>query len=450
MVVRSAHLGVAALALAAFAPACRVYDDSLRDPKPGVGSGGSGGTGASGGSGGAGLAPGVGFGFWSEMRPDGCFSAGVPTADMRPPAGDAGDVGVIYLAIHKLRLGGQDPKGVASPTAWQDLGFDLDGVCTDSGSQGNATDACSMVEDQSCKSSTSKIPPDGNNCRDNTFGRFEGDVSHTDEIAKYRLNDDLFNCALCVGYFTFLIKISGYNGTPNDDRVRVDLYPSPGLQKPYGLDCMGTSWKSGDLCWIDDPANRWKVDPDAFAGAMTGADLPDAKLADANAYVRDGYIVMQLPDPALLWFPTQPGVPVNSFPIIVHRGVVAAKVQKDGGAWSLSDGTIAGSSREKEVVNAFRQVGFCDADPLYSVMTSQVHGALDILQSGKNDTSASCDSLSIGVGFAARQATPGPTEKVVPLTECMDRFATGAGGAAGSGGGGQAGKASAGNAGAGG
>jgi hypothetical protein len=442
-----AALGLAfiTVATAAVAQSCQVYDDSLKE-RTTTGKGGS--AGAGGGAGGS-MVGNNGLGFWSSQNKNGCFSAGVPTPEMRPAVGGQADVGTIYLAIDHLRLGGQDPAGVTSSTAWEDMGFDLDGLCTDSGGLDDPAnpDACAMVEEQGCKATTSKLSPDGRNCRDNTFGRFEGDVSHTDEIAKYRLNDDLFNCALCVGYFSILVKITGYNGTANDDQVRIDLYPSPGLKTPFKLDCINsTSWKSGDLCWTDDKVNTWKVDPTGLVGPYTdGGDLPDAKLSDANAYVRDGYMVMQLPDPALLWFPTQPGVPVNSFPILVHRGVVAAKVQKTAGAWSLTDGTIGGSSTEKEIVGAFRQVGFCETDSLYQVMTSQVHAALDILQSGAKDQSIQCDSLSIGVGFTARQATAGPTEVVTPLTECQDRFATGSGGAGGAGGAaGSSGKAGAG------
>ena len=418
---------------------CHVYDDSLRDAVQHGSGGAAGAAGASsgGGSGASATPP-----FWTRIRDDGCPSAGLPTADMRPPGTDDGDTSVIYLAIDKLRLGSQDIKGNPDPNAWEDIGFDLDGVCTDPGSLGTPmpTDTCSMVEELPCTATTSKNAADGHGCRDNTFGRFEVDVSKLTEVSKYRLNDDQFNCALCVGYFSFVIKITGYNGQPNDPKIRLDLYPSPGLQKPAKLDCMGQSWKLGDLCWVDSPDNRWKIDPDAFAGPVSGTELPDAKISDGNAYVRDGYVIAQLPDPSLLWFPTQPGVPVNSFPIIVHKGVVAAKISKPGGRWELKEGTIEGATREMEMVNAFRQIGFCEADSLYGLMTSQVHAALDILASGPNQTSVKCDSMSVGVGFNARQATPGPPEKVVPLVECMDRFATGTGGAAGaSGSAGQAG-----------
>ena len=40
---------------------------------------------------------------------------------------------------------------------------------------------------------------------------------------KYGLSHEKLNCDLCVGHYNFLLRISGYNGKANDDRVRIDL-----------------------------------------------------------------------------------------------------------------------------------------------------------------------------------------------------------------------------------
>ena len=63
-------------------------------------------------------------------------------------------------------------------------------------------------------------------------------------------------------------------------------------------------------------------------------------------------------------------------------------------------------------------IGFCETDTNYTLMQGFLHGSLDVLSNGQNDPSTTCDGMSVGIGFTARQATPGGLIHVDDLVEC--------------------------------
>lgn len=363
-----------------------------------------------------------GIGWWSRDDGNGCFSAGVPTPEDRPAPGSQNDLGPIMMAIESMRLGSLDEKQNIDANAWKAIGFDLDGVCTSS-------DTCERDPVQSCKPSAAALPRDGNYCRDNTFGRLEHTAALIPEISKkYGLSDDGFNCALCVGHYNFLIKLSGYNGEPNDDRVRIDLYPSPGLEQPLPWDCSQPDWRTRP-CFGSTPDRAFTVEEDSLATPQPGPDLPDSKLFDDAAYVRDGYVVMHLPARTLFWFPGTRGI-VVAYPLRIDSGVVSARVGRGpDGLWRLSDGIVAGRARGDDLVRGFRLIGFCETNDAqnYQLLTTFVNNNLDILSDGLVDPARACDAMSFGIVFTAIQARAGKLAKVDPLVECVQPKAKDAG-----------------------
>ncbi len=363
---------------------------------------------------------GSGIGWWSGPEDGGggqtCFSAKMPTPKDRPPpsTNTQPDVPAIYLAVGTMRLGSQDPNFQPDASAWQDLGMDLDSVCTNSPTctQDNPT--------PSCKSTVTAIAYDGNYCRDNTFGKLEVQASTIPEVGgKYGLNDDAFNCALCTGAYNFIIRISNYNGQTNDDSIRIDFYPSPGLVNVLPWVCTDPNWRIHPCFTADMP---WYLRDVGLTGDAGGPSPDNAVVSDPNGYVKDGYIVAQLPADTLFWFPAIKGrkadVP-NAFPLKFTQAVVTGNLTKaEDGTWSVVDGTIAGRSRESDIIEGFRLIGFCESDPNFSLMQGFLHGSLDILTSGQNDPNTTCDAISVGIAYTARQATPGPLIHVDDLVEC--------------------------------
>jgi hypothetical protein len=374
---------------------CSVYDESLLVPAtPGV-------------------TPKGGIGFWSGPGDRGCFSARAPTDADRPPHGNDKVLPPIYLAVQSTRLGSLNEAGNLDLNAWQDIGFDLDGVCT-------GVESCTGDDSPpSCKPTVPQISTDGHDCRDNTFGRLEYAAALVPEVSKkYGLNDDAFNCALCVGDYNYLFRISNYSGEPNDDDVRVDLYPSPGLDKPLPWNCGDPSWKTHP-CFT--PDQQFQVTPDSMTDPKPGPDLNDAKVFDAHAYVRDGYLVVKFPDNTLVWFPGYKAL-VVAFPILMQKGIVAGKLTKDADqVWRITDGTIGGRVKGTDLVQGFRDLGLCEADPNYSVLVDFVNKNLDVLSDGTNNSETTCDAMSTGLSFTAQQIIAGKVSAVEPLKECVLR-----------------------------
>jgi len=374
---------------------CSVYDESLLAP------------------GAPKVPPKGGVGWWSGPGDRGCFSARMPRPEDRPPPSNDKVLPPIYLAVQSTRLGSLGEDGKLSNTAWQEIGFDLDGVCT-------GVDSCTGDDSPpSCKPTVPQISIDGLNCRDNTFGRLEYAVALVPELSrKYGLSDDAFNCALCVGDYNYLFRISGYNGEENDDHVRLDLYASAGLEKPLPWDCADPSWKDRP-CFT--PDNQLTVSADSMAQPRPGPDLSDAKISDVNAYVRDGYLVATFPDETYLWFPGYKAL-VVAYPINLQKGLVAGKLARGGdGVWRITDGTIGGRIRAADIVKGFRDLGLCDADPNYTLMTDFVNKNLDVLVDGRNDPNATCDAMSAGIAFQGQQVLAGKLVTVEPLKECVLR-----------------------------
>jgi hypothetical protein len=212
------------------------------------------------------------------------------------------------------------------------------------------------------------------------------------------------------------------------------MYPSPGLETVLPWNCQDPTWRNHPCFTADMP---WLIRDTGVTKDAGGPDLPDGVLADGNAYVRDGYVVAQLPANTLFWFPTIPGRKsdvATAFPLRFASAVVVGQLTKaEDGTWSIVDGTIAGRSRESDIIEGFRLIGFCDTnDPQnYALMQGFLHGSLDVLASGQNDPSTTCDAVSVGIGFTARQATAGSLVHVDDLVECQAPSTDGGAGDAG-------------------
>ena len=384
------------------AASCKVYDESLLLD-------GTGGFGDD-------VEYGNGIGWWSGKDPEtGCATASMPTSADRPAKSDPGDsIDEIIFAIRDMRLGSLDEQGELSSTAWQELGFDLDGTCTRS-------TTCEQVEPiVSCQPSGSFLPPDGKYCRDNMFGRMEYAIATNPDIGiRFGLNDNSFNCSLCRGAYNMLFRVSDYNGQPNDASIRVDIYPSPGIDTLKDIDC-DSEW-SPEECWK--PADAWMVQSDYVDDPIGSTDIGPSKLYDPTAYVRDGYAVVALPANTQLWFPDDRG-DATAFPMIVQGGIVTGKmVQADDGTWSLEDGIIAGSMKVEDAVEGFRFLGMCKGDPLEATVEPFASAWADVLSSGAVLPDVACDAISVGIAFRASEAQIGKVAVVEVEDPCVDEQA---------------------------
>lgn len=353
-----------------------------------------------------------GTGWWSGRDPQSsCYSARMPSAADRPKNTTAGDVGALMFAIRTMRLGSRNPKGELDPAAWQGIGFDLDGLCTQS-------PTCPTVGEPplSCKPTSAAIPADGTYCRDNNFGNLEYLITTNADIqARFRLSDPTFNCSICQGAYNMLFRVSGYNGLPDDSAVRVDIYPSPGLDELKTVDCTQDTWDT-TACW--DQSDPWQVQTNYVPSGISGDKIGDSTLYDPSAFVRGGYVIASLPANTEFWFPGTRGV-AQAFPLILQGGIVTGALKKDShGQWTIEDGMIAGRLKSTDAISAFQKIGMCKDDPLFMGAQLYAKTSADVLSSGDVVPESPCDAVSVGLAFTAGQASVGTLTDVAPLVPC--------------------------------
>jgi cysteine-rich repeat protein len=354
--------------------------------------------------------------WWSRDEIDGCHSAGIPSPADRPAGGDDSVRGSdLYLGMTRVWLGAEptEAESDSGRDPWQALGFDLDGVCTNSATCGGSPGG-------SCRSPGPAIPFDGVACRDNTFGRLQPVIALMRDLGSdLGLNEDSFNCQLHRGGYNMLVRVQGYNGQPEDPHVRVDYYMSTGLEEP-------TRW----TCPLEDFARQprwrsvrtWAIDDAALTGPiLTPGSLPDSKFADADAYVRGGYLVARVPDATPQGF-LGDGEPYRGFVYKAQQGLLVGHLSEgQDGTWQIDDGLLGGRILKNDLIQAFRESGFCeagDATTIYQSMVDFVNETVDVLASGANDVEVDCDALSYAIGFEAAQLSPGSAAKAPPRVEC--------------------------------
>ncbi len=371
--------------------------------------------------------------WWSEQSVEGCETAGAPTKEGRPAPGDATELPPIYVGISNLRLGTFDADGQPNDNAWQTFGLDIDGTCTSSATcPGNFVSSCTPL--------TEEIPFDGELCRDNTFAKLQPVAAAVPDLGpKLGIGEDVTNCFLWNGAFTIVARVSRYNGMPNDDDVRVDYYISPGLEAPPGWSCFDVNdeflagYKEQFPRWL--ASARWRISDAELSGPVVEpGQLPDSIHFDNEAFVRDGYLVGNVPDGTNLDLAgdddARPG-----FDIIIQKATITAKLEREqAGTWSAVDGVIGGRIISNDLIESFRRVGFCEDNPLFLGMVNFVQTNADVLASGENNPALPCDAMSIGLAFEAGQITPGRAETRPPRPGCPPIGMGGMGGTGGVGG----------------
>jgi hypothetical protein len=364
------------------------------------------------------------------------MSAGVPLDTDRPAASDPsnGDLPPIYLAINRFLTGSANNDLALTPNsnAWEDQGFDLDGVCTNSSTCFDPADPSMMtlINDPGCLNAQ-VVPYDGHLCRDNALGKSFGIAAMTSQIGQwFGFTEQDTNCELLRGGTSVIFKVSGYNGQLNDTRVRVDMYASLGLVNLPSWKCRLTidtpldpTWPGGAPWMSVDP---WIVDSRSIELNATdaGSDLPNAIVNDTGAYVRNGWLVTHLlPDGAAFWFDGErTSVGINALPgtfpgFVSHmyRSVLAGRLAKGpDGYWGITSGTLAWVEPANDIIQAFRNMGFCEnMCQGYNQLKNYLNVSVDSVITAQPDQAlpnVPCDSLSAGWVFTARQAAVSPAD----------------------------------------
>jgi hypothetical protein len=354
--------------------------------------GGNGGVSPTGGSGGTG---GVGGGVCGHAT--------------WPPPPDASDPGAddvtIVVAFRNVDIGETDLTD--GPT----VGYDLDKTCTCRGE----SSSCILPEfatGDGC---------DGPLGRDNAVARLFDDLSAFSE----NVSSTNITANLNGGEWGLLLRVSEYNGQPNDDDVTVALLTSGGRDEDTCLADQTPKWDGTDA-W---PVSAAALYPDEAAGGgggsgggggaagnggagggcsgLSGFDIDAPKWVDTGSYVTDGFLVSSLPNVGVLLKSSG-----QTLSIRLVAGTISGRLELEDGAWRVTDGHLAGRWPMSDALVAGGKLdtsvdgGVCTDNQVYQLIKNRICTLADISSELPSPTTP-CDSLSFGMAFDAYAARIG-------------------------------------------
>lgn len=313
--------------------------------------------------------------------PDASLACIPHTPPERPAPTDTTTSLTVLVAAETLDLGGATD------------GFDVDGLCTCPGRP-----ACGPV------SATARTVCDGDGGLDNSLG--PEIQAATALLPKTDGLDPTSGTGFIQrGKSTFFIELRGYNGTSNDDEVRVGVYASGEIEPRDDAGPDAGPRFDGD--------DTWSVDRDSVLGQ--GAPPYQPRVEDVRGYVRDGVLVA-------------------AFDVDLKVGLVRARIKEarlvaplvrgDGGTFRVAGGLVTGRVRAGDLLTALEVVKspltntyLCRQDPIYQEAKRRLCAALDVAPTRADDgADRACTAISIAVRFTAGRAATGalvtvPVEK---------------------------------------
>ncbi len=303
--------------------------------------------------------------------PDGASDTGVEAAvdpcqqpDVPPPpppsTSSGSDSVVITAALSQIMLGSSD----GGPY----YGFNLDKTCT-------------CPEQESCVHS-------GNQQTCDDEGGIDNYARHIFEETNLTSESNLNN-AVKTGLSGALIKISDYNGQPDDAVVTVTVYGSQGYESYPAA----PKW---------DGTDRWTVDPNSASG----------QYFTTNAYVVGNKLVA-----SALNFPIIVGSTyTNPVTIELVSGRIVADLQMNGTSLIKMTGTLGGRWDPARFLPSLQHVPdpaldggwLCGTDTTYQFVKAIICTNTDINSDPTQDNQgAQCNAVSMGLGFEASPAVLG-------------------------------------------
>lgn len=292
------------------------------------------------------------------------------------------------LRVLDFGLGEQDGGAKASSN------YDLDGVCTCPG-------------EGSCKplagSPDSCDQPGG---ADNAGGELLAGLLSLGGI------DSVFRESIARGSYDLLIRVSGYNGGPDDTKVSLSAFVSNGTPVLDGGARREPTFDGND---------EWTVDPSSVTGLSGPPYTPKIELTDLDAYVSGGVLVARVSFPVRL----------GRLEMDLTGAIVTGTLVKDAVGYHIEDGRFAGRWAAKKLLPSFAALddrtrgpdggGICGDSGLYPALKAKVCGVLDIeADPAKDRMGISCDAVSVSVHFSTTMCRFGPLDArpVSPPRNC--------------------------------
>jgi len=291
----------------------------------------------------------------------------------------AGDGTGAVLAIRTLYLGDTDRKGKASTTAWKGFGFNLDGKI----STKDSTDLCKPA----AGAKASAVYEDGDAGTDNSFGKnILPIITSLASDASTQVNDSINK-----GSFTIILNMEKMGTGDSYNPLTTKLYAGAKLVDDMGAE-IAPNWDGNDA---------WPVVPEL----LNNGDINNPKVQFANSYV-----VKDPSSGARTWVSGGKGdivlnLSVGGFTLSLTIGsaLIATEVGADN--TTATNGTIAGVLGTEQLISELAKVAgsfdptLCPPSTTFESIAQQIRQASDIMSDGSQDSTKTCDGISIGLGF---------------------------------------------------
>lgn len=191
------------------------------------------------------------------------------------------------------------------------------------------------------------------------------------------------------GRFAILLRISGYNGTPNDANVTVEYLFSNGLAVDGGKPAF-------------DESDVWTLDESAVRNDGSGL----AAVRDLKAYVADGILV------------SRASTTLSALSIPVESSTVVARVSS-AAPYHLTEGRWSGYAPVTELLRtislgATGGTPLCPGNATYDQLAAVACASAD-LTTNSILAPAPCDALSVSLAVRGRPATVGSVVAREPM-----------------------------------
>lgn len=285
------------------------------------------------------------------------------------------------FAVDSISLGDADRNGTRSTDAWKTYGYNLDGLITNATDQATLARVCKRVQ-----GATAQVHQDGEAGTDNAFGKevlkllaaFAPSVSKT-------VTDTIRN-----GDFTIMLSLVGLSDDP--------------AQTNTGL--------SGALL----VGGRFGADPNVKPTFTTADDWPYVRGSEVpvpGAYINKGVFVNGKGGATVKLGLAITGQMLN---LEIHDAIISFRHAPS--TRSLEEGTIAGVIDTEELVGSISQIAarlttdLCRG-PTIEGIRSSIRQTSDMLSDGTQDPAKTCNGISVGIGFTAKQVGR-PTKEAPP------------------------------------
>lgn len=273
------------------------------------------------------------------------------------------------FAVDTLYFGDMDWEGNVDPTAWRLFGSDLDGVNSTATSAGLCQPAAGALAED--------VYPDGEDGADNAFGKAVLPLLST-------VSPDFserVNGSVATGSFTWLLKLNPFGTQPNQSSVTTKVYAGDSLSAPPRFD--------GSDCWPVTPASL--EGPEDFDSAKVS--FPDGEIVASR---------LDTGSPGDL----QLAVPISGtvLRLTAHHARITIDFEEEP-----TRGMISGVVDTDEFIEEARDVlGFLDptmcSGPTFDAVAASIRKASDMMKNGAQDPSATCNGISVGIGFTMGRA----------------------------------------------